>query len=240
MNPNEHQNQPAAQPVSEQVANAGGGIAQSRKPSTPIINAVIGLIVLGSGLYFLARPSPAKSPAVSNQAPSATSTQAAAVPYRYGMDKELLFSIPAGWFPHEKHGWTFLLKAPNTPDLEGTETYAYGDQVTISDSNLTDDKGNRLTRAQYDAFIKKNPPATKDVEGNLITRTDVTINGIKMTKIDQLEYAGSHRTLTYEILKGDLRYEIRLFPYYLDDSDAIDVQNIADLEALIQSVRFAN
>jgi hypothetical protein len=187
---------------------------KSPKNAITIIIIILALIV--GAMYFFTKNSPANS---------------AMVPYLYGMNNELRFSYPSNWYPHDKHGRLFLLKAPNTPDIPNTEIYAYGDQITVSDFNLTDNQGNRLTREQYDAYITENPPATKDLEGNPVTRTKVTINGIPMTRIDQLEYAGSYRTLTYEIPKGDLMYEIRLFPY--------EKKNIEDLEALIQTVKFA-
>ncbi len=159
--------------------------------------------------------------------------------YEYGMDNELLFSYPATWYPHDKHGILFFLKAPNTPDKDGTEIYAYGQQITIADSNLTDNKGNKLTRPQYDRYMRLNPPANKDPYGNPIKRTEVKINGIPMTRIDQLEYIGTYRTLSYEILKDELMYVIRLYPYAPDGGTPEDKQNIQDFEALIQTVHFA-
>ena len=150
---------------------------------------------------------------------------------------ELSLSFPNGWYPHDKHGQVFFLKKPNTPDITDTEIYAYGDQITIGDANLTDKAGNKLTRAQYEAYLVKNPPATKDMEGNPINRTSVNINGIKMTRVDQLEYAGSNRTLTYSFLSEDLEYFVRLFPYEPESKDANNVQLIKDFEAMVQTIK---
>ena len=217
----------------------------------PIFAIVILLIILIGGLgYFAMRP----SQHADVQNPRSTDTTATATPegidtnphnatnmtpYSYGIDNEIRFSYPTGWYPHDKHGGLFLLRAPNTPDAVDTELYAYGPQITVRDYNLTDSKGNKLTRAQYDAYIKTNPPATKDIEGNPIERSTVTINGIQMTRTNQLEYAGSNRTLTYQILKGDIAYEFRLFPYEPASNDAQDKLYISDFDALMQTVKFA-
>ncbi len=206
-----------------------------KSPAAIITIVVIVLAVVIGVALFLNRQA---AETTSGPTPSPTTTSGM-IPHQYGMDNELIFSYPATWYPHDKHGMLFFLKAPNTPDKDGTEIYAYGQQITVIDSNLTDDKGNQLTRAQYDAHIKKNPPANKDIEGNPIYRTNVTINGIPMVRIDQLEYLGTYRTLTYEILKGNLIYQIRLYPYQPDKGDAAQKQSIKDFEALMQTVRFA-
>jgi hypothetical protein len=202
------------------------------KPKKNTVLPIVFLIILTAAiatLWYIHRGN-----SVGDSGQSAMSLR----PYTY-LDNQLAFSYPATWYPHEKHGRVFLLKKPNTPDIENTEIYAYGDQITISDYNLTDKEGNRLTRAQYDAYIVKNPPAAKDEQGHPIIRTAVTVNNIPMTRIDSREYAGDFRTLRYEILHDDLIYEIRLYPYDPDSTgDATDRQNIADLEAVVKTVHF--
>ncbi len=209
----------------------------SKSPATTrvVITAII-IIIVGT-IFFMGKTS-TDTTSQSNASSSPVQTNNM-IPYQYGAGNELQFSFPANWYPHDKHGRLFLLKEPNTPDKLGTEIYAYGQQITVSDWNLTDNQGNRLTRAQYDRYLKNNPPADKDIEGNPIYRTNVTINGIPMTRIDQLEYVGTFRTLSYQILKDELIYEIRLYPYEPDNGDTSDKQNIIDFDKLINTVSFA-
>ncbi len=145
----------------------------------------------------------------------------------------LEFSHSVRWYPYEEDGSLMLLQKSSKPDVGETESYAYGPQITVSTYGITTFDGMTLSKSDYEKYIL----SLKELDGKPAKSSVVVINNIPMLRLDFYEYEGSFRVLYYEILKGDMKYTIRLYPYRPESSDIEDKKNIEDFEALVKTLK---
>ena len=145
----------------------------------------------------------------------------------------LEFSHSVRWYPYEEDRSLMLLQKSSKPDVGETEGYAYGSQITVSTSGITTFDGMSLSKSEYEQYIL----SLKELDGKPVKSSAVVINNIPMLRLDFYEYVGSYRVLYYEILKGDMKYTIRLYPYRPESSDIEDKKNIEDFEALVKTLK---
>lgn len=144
------------------------------------------------------------------------------------------FKYPDGWYPYSEGNSILLLKTAEKPVLEGTEGYAYGDQIIVNVSDIKDPAGNVTTKEGY---IEKHFPAT-DVEGNVIKKETVTRGEKEMLRVEVPQIAVDGYILSYVYFEGDNVYTINLYPYNPETKD--EDKNVSDLEKVVESFKLIN
>lgn len=115
--------------------------------------------------------------------------------------------IPEGWYAHALSTSTLLLTQSRfLPHIEGTEGYAYGEQIAVSVSSYDGELGEEESWYQLDWTNEE------DAYGNL-RKEWLTLGGHKVLR---LEYDGmtSGGDLNYQIFYGDTVHTVSLYPAY--------------------------
>lgn len=115
--------------------------------------------------------------------------------------------VPDGWYPHARGTSTLLFtRSRFLPHLEGTEGYAYGEQIVVGVSPYDGEQGKEETWYQIE-WINQD-----DEYGNL-KKDWFTLEGYKVLRLshDGMTDGGD---LSYLVFIGDTVHTVYLYPAY--------------------------
>lgn len=155
---------------------------------------------------------------------------------QYGFE----FKYPTNWYGHPgqnpKGISVLLLKTKELPNLGGTETYAYGDQIVVKVSDLIGRYDKKLSKEEY---IQENFPDDGFGGDVLIIKKWVNINNVEMLRVEQTVSGASGKTLEYIYFKNDKSYSFYLYPYDTTNG-SMSARNLEDFEKLVSTFKFTN
>lgn len=204
-----------------------------QKGFVPVLIALIVVVVIGGGYVLVSQKSKVESQkdkALKEEKKAEemkTGETADWKTYRnekYGFE----FQYPSDWYPYPNGDAVLLIKSKELPKIGDTEGYAYGEQIIVSVSELNGVWGEKISVAEY----------IKGFDPGIISKNEVTINGLSMVRIERSEEEANANTLHYLYFKNDKVFSFYLYPLDYGFSSNLYNKNVKDFEKLISTFRF--
>lgn len=139
----------------------------------------------------------------------------------------ILITPPSGWYIHYTSGGSLLLtRQKELPDIGATESYAYGEHISISVTLMNTSPKEWVAQKMY-----------IDLDDRALVRESEwgMVGGYLVLRVEHEAAGAAGKQLSYYIFNGDRAYGASLFPLE-KCSDAICVENDSGVKTLEQII----
>lgn len=193
------------------------------------LGVIFFVLVLLVGVGAFAYYSGIKQPAPDNSQNVATDETKYWKTYRneeYGFE----FEYPTNWHAHDKDTFVILLKTENFPEIP-SEGFAYGPQIIVGTSGLTDSLNRRLLKEEYIEALSKD----NDYTGKPTKAEWTKVNNLDLFKIEHTN-KNMFQTLSHFYFTSDRVFNLYLYPFNKSNPDLLN--NYHDYQKILSTFKF--